>query len=66
MDFFGEILDYISKKSHHDPVVIQTFTHAWSYYLATTNTSGYELQELLDNGLTTPEEFLEKARAMQY
>lgn len=33
-DYFGEILDHISKKSHSNPDIQETFVLAWGYYLA--------------------------------
>lgn len=38
-DYFGEILEYVSAKCHGDADVIETFTLAWSYYLASKDPS---------------------------
>lgn len=35
-DSFGAILEYLSDKSHSDFDILETFTNAWSYYLAST------------------------------
>lgn len=36
-DYFGELLDYVSAKYQYDSETIETFTLAWSYYLASTD-----------------------------
>jgi hypothetical protein len=42
-DYFGEILDHISAKSHENSVIQETFVLAWSYYLASKDDSRPEL-----------------------
>ena len=34
-DNFGEILDYIGRKSRWDSVIVETFCTVWNFYLAT-------------------------------
>lgn len=38
-DYFGELLAHIEEKAHGDPIVVETFTLAWGYYLASRDDS---------------------------
>lgn len=35
-DYFGEIIDHLRSKAWNNPDVLEAFTHAWSFYQAST------------------------------